>query len=81
MGMMGYLGFDGCVELNIVIWMIMCVGGWVYFYVGGGVVWDFDLEVEYEEMLIKVKVMCVVLEMSIEDLVVWEKMEIGDGCL
>jgi para-aminobenzoate synthetase component 1 len=36
-------------DLNIVIRTIFCKDGKAYFQVGGGIVWDSDNELEYEE--------------------------------
>ncbi|SHJ97829.1 aminodeoxychorismate synthase component I [Paramaledivibacter caminithermalis] len=54
-GSIGYIGFNGEVDLNIVIRTIVCKGDKAYFQVGGGIVWDSDPEMEYEETLHKAK--------------------------
>jgi len=48
-GAIGYLGFDGCMDLNIVIRTFLVKEGRAYFQVGGGIVADSDLEAEYDE--------------------------------
>lgn len=48
-GSIGYLGFNGDLDLNIVIRTIVCKDGEAYFQVGGGIVWDSDNQLEYEE--------------------------------
>jgi para-aminobenzoate synthetase component 1 len=48
-GSIGYIDFNGDMDLNIVIRTIFCKDGKAYFQVGGGIVWDSDNELEYEE--------------------------------
>ncbi len=48
-GCLGYLGFDGSADTNILIRTFTAGRGWVQFPVGGGVVADSDPEQEYEE--------------------------------
>ncbi|SHE46439.1 aminodeoxychorismate synthase component I [Alkalibacter saccharofermentans] len=48
-GSIGYLDFNGDMDLNIVIRTILCKGKKAYFQAGGGIVWDSDNELEYEE--------------------------------
>jgi para-aminobenzoate synthetase component I len=52
-GSLGYLGFDGAMDTNILIRTFTAGRGWVQFPVGGGVVADSDPEREYEETLHK----------------------------
>ena len=52
-GSIGYIGFDGRADLNILIRTILVRSGMAYFHVGGGIVADSDPEAEYEETLIK----------------------------
>lgn len=56
-GSLGYIGFDGDADLNIAIRTIVCGGGRASFHVGGGVVWDSDPSLEYEETLAKGRAM------------------------
>ncbi|MDD5223702.1 MAG: aminodeoxychorismate synthase component I [bacterium] len=52
-GSLGYIGFDGRTDLNIVIRTILIRNGTAHFHVGGGIVADSDPEAEYEETLVK----------------------------
>jgi len=52
-GSIGYLGFDGNMDLNIAIRTILVKGNDAYYQVGGGIVWDSIPEAEYEETLHK----------------------------
>lgn len=54
-GSIGYLGFDGNADLNIVIRTIVVKDNKVYFQVGGGIVADSVPEKEYQETLDKAK--------------------------
>lgn len=61
-GSIGYIGFNGDVDLNIVIRTIVYKEGKAYFQVGGGIVWDSDANLEYQETLDKAKALIEVLE-------------------
>jgi para-aminobenzoate synthetase component 1 len=52
-GCLGYVGFDGSADTNILIRTFTVGRGWVQFPVGGGVVADSAPEEEYEETLHK----------------------------
>jgi para-aminobenzoate synthetase component 1 len=52
-GSLGWLGFDGAMDTNILIRTFTAGRGWVQFPVGGGVVADSDPQREYEETLHK----------------------------
>lgn len=52
-GSIGYIGYHGDADLNIVIRTILCQGNDAWFQVGGGIVWDSDPQMEYEECLHK----------------------------
>ena len=54
-GSLGYLGFDGDLDLNIVIRTFLIKGGKAYFQAGGAVVFDSDPESEYQETLDKAR--------------------------
>jgi len=54
-GNIGYVGFDGNVDLNIVIRTFIVKDGKAYFQVGGAVVYDSDPEAEYQETLDKAR--------------------------
>ena len=60
-GALGYLGFDGNVDLNIIIRTILIKDDKAYFGVGGGITWDSQEEFEYEETLDKAKALMRVL--------------------
>lgn len=48
-GSLGYIGFDGGMDLNILIRTIAAAGGWWQAPVGGGIVAESDPRREYEE--------------------------------
>jgi para-aminobenzoate synthetase component 1 len=48
-GSLGYIGFDGSMDTNILIRTFTIGRGWVQFPVGGGIVADSVPELEYEE--------------------------------
>lgn len=52
-GNIGYLGFDGNMQLSIVIRTFVITNGMAYYQVGGGIVADSDPEAEYQETLAK----------------------------
>ena len=54
-GSIGYIGFDGNLDLNIAIRTINIKDETAYFGVGGGITYESDSESEYEETLIKAK--------------------------
>ncbi|SNT03197.1 aminodeoxychorismate synthase, subunit I [Anaerovirgula multivorans] len=54
-GSIGYIGLNGDIDLNIVIRTIVCKDNKAYFQVGGGIVWDSDAELEYQETLHKAR--------------------------
>jgi len=54
-GSIGFIGFDGNCDLNIVIRSLLIKNGRAYLGVGSGVVADSDAEREYEETLHKAK--------------------------
>jgi para-aminobenzoate synthetase component 1 len=54
-GSLGYLGYDGTMDLDIVIRTMLIKDGRAYFQVGGGIVYDSEPELEYEETLHKGK--------------------------
>ncbi len=54
-GSIGYLGFSGGMDLNIVIRTILLQGGRAYVQVGGGVVHDSEPRREYKETLHKAR--------------------------
>jgi len=54
-GSIGYIGFDGTADLNIVIRTFVNKGDRLYLQVGGGIVADSDPQMEYEETLHKAR--------------------------
>jgi para-aminobenzoate synthetase component 1 len=48
-GSLGYLGFDGSIDLNILIRTITAGRGWWQLPVGGGIIAQSDPRLEYEE--------------------------------
>ncbi len=54
-GSIGYLGFNGDLDLNIAIRTFLVKGGRAYFQVGGAVVYDSEPENEYQETLDKAR--------------------------
>jgi para-aminobenzoate synthetase component 1 len=48
-GSLGYIGFDGAMDTNILIRTFTIGKGWIQFPVGGGIVADSNPEHEYEE--------------------------------
>jgi para-aminobenzoate synthetase component 1 len=62
-GSIGYFGFNGNVDLNIVIRTILVKDKKAYFQVGGAVVYDSDPEGEYRETLDKARALIRALSM------------------
>jgi len=62
-GSIGYLGFNGDIDLNIAIRTFIVKDGKAYFQVGGGIVYDSDPEAEYRETLDKGKALFDALNM------------------
>jgi len=63
-GSIGYLGFNGDLDLNIVIRTCLVKGNRAYFQVGGAVVYDSDPEAEYQETLDKARALFAALNLS-----------------
>ncbi len=61
-GCIGYLGYDGDMELNIAIRTLVQRGEYVYTWAGGGVVADSNVDAEYQESFDKAAAMLAVLE-------------------
>jgi para-aminobenzoate synthetase component 1 len=66
-GSIGYVGFNGDADLNIVIRTILLKDETAYFQVGGGIVWDSDAEMEYEETLVKAKALIAALQAELPE--------------
>jgi para-aminobenzoate synthetase component 1 len=56
-GAIGYIGYDGAMDLNIAIRTLVYQGGWIHAWAGGGIVMDSDPEAEYQETLDKAQAM------------------------
>ena len=54
-GSMGYIGYNGNMDFNILIRSILKLEEDSYYQVGGGIVWDSDPSAEYDETLHKGK--------------------------
>lgn len=54
-GAIGYVGFNGVSQFNIVIRTLVREGDILHYHVGAGIVADSDAEAEYEETLHKAK--------------------------
>lgn len=65
-GALGYLGFNGDLDLNIVIRTFLINGRKVYFQVGGGIVYDSEPEAEYRETLDKARALFMALKLAPE---------------
>ncbi|MDP2718319.1 MAG: aminodeoxychorismate synthase component I [Dehalococcoidia bacterium] len=63
-GSMGYLGFNGDMDLNIVIRTFLVKNNRAYFQVGGGIVFDSEPVEEYKETLDKARALILALEIS-----------------
>lgn len=61
-GSLGYIGFNGDMDLSIVIRTMIVKNEKVWFQVGGGIVADSNPQKEYEETLHKAKALMQVLE-------------------
>lgn len=66
-GSIGYMGFDGAWDLNIVIRTIFLKDGKAFVHVGGGIVADSIPESEYYETLDKAKALFRVLKGRLDD--------------
>ncbi|KNZ41817.1 aminodeoxychorismate synthase component I [Acetobacterium bakii] len=63
-GSIGYIGFNGDLDLNIVIRTILCKDKKAYLQVGGGIVWDSQNESEYEETFDKARALMEALRLT-----------------
>ena len=61
-GAMGYLSFNGNIDLNIAIRTFLVKDDHIFFQVGGGIVADSDPEDEYQETLHKARALIETLE-------------------
>ena len=65
-GSIGYLSFNGDLDINIVIRTFLIKEGRAYFQVGGGIIYDSDSEAEYMETLDKAKALIRALQLAPE---------------
>ena len=63
-GSLGYLGFNGDMDLDIVIRTIIVKDGRAYFQLGGAIVYDSEPEAEYIETLDKGRALIQALNLS-----------------
>jgi len=63
-GSLGYLSFNGDMDINIVIRTFIIKDGRAYFQVGGGIVYDSEPEAEYVETLDKARALIEALQLS-----------------
>lgn len=61
-GTIGYIGFDGNMDSNIVIRTLVHAGGRIYGWAGGGIVADSEAEAEYRETFDKASAMLALFE-------------------
>jgi para-aminobenzoate synthetase component 1 len=61
-GCIGYLGFDGGMDLNIAIRTLLRTGERIYTWAGGGIVADSAVESEYQESLDKAAALLAILQ-------------------
>ena len=64
-GSIGYLSFNGQMDLNIAIRTLISWQENIYFQVGGGIVFDSDPQGEYEETLDKAKALISALDVRV----------------
>jgi para-aminobenzoate synthetase component 1 len=63
-GAIGYLGFDGNIDLNIAIRTMVYSRGEIRFWAGGGIVADSNVDDEYQETFDKAAAMLKLLQQS-----------------
>ena len=61
-GSIGYIGFDGNMDTNIAIRTIVHKDQHMYFYAGGGIVYDSEVSAEYQETFDKAAAISILLE-------------------
>jgi para-aminobenzoate synthetase component 1 len=65
-GSLGYMGFNECMDVNIVIRTFLIREGKAYFQVGGAIIYDSDPEAEYIETLDKARGLIQALQLAPE---------------
>jgi para-aminobenzoate synthetase component 1 len=68
-GAIGYISFNGQMDLSVAIRILMTSEGRATFHAGGGVVYDSDPEDEYRETLVKARALTEVVKRCTE----WER--------
>lgn len=63
-GAIGYIGYDGDIDLNIAIRTMVMSGGEIRFWAGGGIVADSTMEEEYQETYDKAAAMLKLLQQA-----------------
>jgi para-aminobenzoate synthetase component 1 len=63
-GSIGYLSFNGDMDINIVIRTFLIKEGKAYFQVGGGIIYDSEPEAEYMETLDKARALIQALQLA-----------------
>ena len=61
-GSVGYIGFNGDMDTSIAIRTLVQIDQQVYFYAGGGLVWDSEVDAEYQETFDKAAALLKLLE-------------------
>jgi para-aminobenzoate synthetase component 1 len=64
-GSIGYISFSGTTDLNIAIRTVMATKDKLYFWGGGGIVYDSEVESEYKETFDKIKPLLNLLKNSV----------------
>lgn len=64
-GSLGYMGFEGSMDFNILIRTLLLRKKKIYFHVGGGIVSDSSPSLEYHETLVKANAMAQSLQESL----------------
>ncbi len=67
-GAIGYFGGDGSADLSVVIRTVIIEGDRFELQAGGGIVADSTPESEFDEIIAKVKSLCNIMDIDIEDL-------------
>ena len=68
-GSIGYIDFNGDMDINIVIRTFLIKEGKAYFQVGGGILYDSDPEAEYQETMDKANALIQALRLASEVIV------------
>lgn len=66
-GCIGYLGYEGNMDMNIVIRTIVLKGQKAYIGVGGGITWESEAAAEYQETLDKGKALFKALSYQLKE--------------